>query len=363
MGLFRRRAAAGDRSGLRRSPRGASLGPAAALDAGSNFTFVESLEFWPELDDQLLSFATRGAYPGSEQGTARGEWGEVLENTGPVRRFQVDRQGRIACWAGNLRFEGAEVHDLHWVGAGGSGQLTLAGSPVGVDQSPDGRAIAHLAWVDGRATLSLVESRSGRCTELASFGREQITGSESVRWSPDSRLALISGSPMRPSLLVDIASGHQAALPWSGQASWWTGCSASSLLLLETREDATLLSRADLAAATVEPMGELCGPAELPRHGDGLHVFDLDVAPDGRRFVGRTVFGAASILGAPVGGRMKWVQGSLPLTSDDGPARVERWSALWCWQDTPSLELDHHDVRVTERRTADAVEVHSTILG
>ena len=362
VGLFRRRSATGDRARGPGSSRGASLGPAQALDAGSGFTFVESLEFWPELDEQGRSFAMRGAYPGNEQGAVKGEWGEFLEITAPVLCFQVDRRARIACWACNLRFEGGEVHDLHWVGAGGTGQLTLAGSPIGTDQSPDGSTIAHLSWVEGHAILNLVAAGSGRTTQLVTFGRDEVLGSESVRWSPDSRLVLISGSPMRAALLVDVATGSRVRLPWVGQASWWTGRSASSLLLLETREETTLLSRVDLAAASIEPIGAVHAPADLPRHGEGLGLFDLEVAVDGRRFVGQTVFGAASTLAAPVGGRTKWVQGVLPLTPDDGPARVERWSALWCWQDTPSLELAQRDVRVTERRTAGDVEVHPSIL-
>lgn len=360
--MFRRRSTTGDRARRPGTLRAASLGPAQGVDAGSSFTFVESLEFWPELDDQGRSFATRGAYPGNEQGAVRGEWGEVLESAELLLRFQVDRQAQVASWASNVRFEGGEVHDLHWVGEGGTGRLTLAGGPLGIDRSPDGSSIAHLAWVEGHAILNLVAAGSGRCTQLLAFERDELPGSASVRWSPDSRLVLISRSPGRPSLLVDVATGRQAPLPWVGQASWWTGRSPSSLLLLETREEATWLSRVDLATASVEPIGAVHVPDDLPRHGGGVLLFDLEVTADGRSFVGQTVFGAASLLGAPVGGRTKWVQGTLPLTADDGPARVERWSALWCWQDTPSLELVQKDVRVTERRTADEVEVHPSIL-
>lgn len=360
-GWLRRLTERGDRA--RRSGQPTDLGPAAHLDPGSRFSFVESLEFWPELDDDLASFTARPTYPGNDQGTVRGEWGEFIEGLGLVTAFHLDRHAGTATWAGDLRYEGQEVHDLHWAGSVGSGRATLAGSPLGVDRSPDGRSIAHLSWVDGKGKLTVIDARSGTMVELAAFDRDQISGSETVRWSPDSRLVLVTGNTARPSLLLDVATARLIQLPRAGQSAWWPAKTSSSLLLAELPGTDTVLSHLDLATGEVEPIGQLRAPEGLPRHQDGVLAFDLEIAADGSRFVARTFFGSASYLGVPVGGRTKWVEGSLPLTPDAGPPTIERWSAAWNWQDVPALELVHKDVRWTERLTTPEIDIHPSLLG
>ena len=332
----------------------------------ARFTFVERLEFWDGIEQDHAATATaRMAYPASELGTARGELGDWLtQDDRVVKTFQWDRGCDLTVWSGNTRWMDGEVHDLSWSGTPGLQTLTLPGSPLSVDASPDGRRVAHLSWVEGGAVLSLFDNRSGSVQASWSFDRNDLPGgSESVRWSPDSRLILISRSTNRSPLLLDVAGSTRVELPWVGGASWWPGRSPGSILLYESRDDTSYFSWADLETGDFGPLGSCEYPAEMPRHNDSRNVFDLDVSPDGRTFAGFAFFGVASMYDEPsAGGRGKWIAGTLPLTADDSPPRIERWSPEICWQGVRSLELDHSNVRFDGRHRTGSITLHASLL-
>ena len=332
----------------------------------SRFTYIERLEYWDQIDQDPSETATaRMAYPGSEWGTARGELGDWLsQDDRALKTFQVDRGCDLTVWSGNTRWMDGEVHDLSWSGTPGHQTLTLPGSPLSVDASPDGRRVAHLSWVEGAAVLTLMDTRSGSVQVSWSFDRNELPGgSESVRWSPDSRLILVSRSTNRPPLLMDVAASMRVELPWVGGASWWPGRSPGSILLYESRDDASYFSWADLETGEGDALGSCDYPVEMPRHNDSRHVFDLDVGPDGRTFAGFAFFGVASTYNEPsAGGRGKWIAGTIPLESGDSPPRIERWSPEICWQGIRSLELDHGNVRFDRRHRTGPINLHTSLL-
>ena len=75
-------------------------------------------------------------------------------------------------------------------------------------------------------------------------------------------------------------------------------------------------------------------------------MYNLDVSPDGRRFVAEVPLGAETLTEAgragkltDVASRAKWVTGTLPLDGGDPAPAITSWASEWCWQNTPSLEL------------------------
>ncbi len=137
------------------------VGPFAELSKHSRFAYIEKLEFWPELDDDGRAWTSRESYPGDPSGCIRGESGERVTLPVTPGRISFDRATGYSLWVDEVRWDGAEYHEVNWIGSSGAGSTRLAGSPVGSDLSPDGQWIAHMTWENG-ADLFRISTATGQ---------------------------------------------------------------------------------------------------------------------------------------------------------------------------------------------------------
>lgn len=340
------------------------VGPFAELSKHSRFAYIEKLEFWPELDDDGRAWTSRESYPGDPSGCIRGESGERVTLPVTPGRISFDRATGYSLWVDEVRWDGAEYHEVNWIGSSGAGSTRLAGSPVGSDLSPDGQWIAHMTWENG-ADLFRISTATGEVHHYSHFD-SGITGGEPLHWSPDSSYVLISrGGNDHKSWILNSQTGTIGELPRTGMAAWWPARGPSSVLITHSDGGPSTMVAADLATLDMEVIGDVGYPDQLPRHDGSTFVHAATVSPDGSTFLALAFFGSHSITGVErgikLGGRAKWVTGALPVAGDSNPPAITAWSPDWCWFGVPALELDQRKPTWLEQPSSEPIYIHTSM--